>query len=90
MMLFRYCLYGFLKNQRYFEPFFMLVLLQEGLSYTWIGLLVGARDLTVNLLEIPSGVAADAWGRRRAMMASFAAYIVSFVAFALARSPLDL
>jgi MFS family permease len=78
-MLFRFCLYGFLKNQRYFEPFLMLVFLDRGLSFFVIGLLVACRDLTVNLLEIPSGAIADSFGRRRSMMISFVAYIVSFV-----------
>jgi MFS family permease len=77
-MLFRFCLYGFLKNQRYFEPFLMLVFLERGLSFFVIGLLIACRDLTVNLLEIPSGAIADSFGRRRSMMISFVAYIVSF------------
>ena len=66
-MLFRFCLYGFLKNQRYFEPFLMLVFLDRGLSFFVIGLLVACRDVTVNVLEIPSGVVADSFGRRRSM-----------------------
>lgn len=77
-MLFRFCLYGFLKNQRYFEPFLMLIFLDRGLSFFVIGLLLACRDLTVNLLEIPSGALADSFGRRGAMVVSFVAYIVSF------------
>ena len=83
-MLFRFCLYGFLKNQRYFEPFLMLVFLQQGLSYFVIGLLVACRTATVNLLEVPSGVMADVWGRRGCMIFSFVAYIASFLVFAFA------
>lgn len=83
-MLTRFCLYGFLKNQRYFEPFFMLALLAHGLSFFWIGMLYACQSLTLNLLEIPSGTLADGWGRRRCMIASFVAYIVSFLIFALA------
>ncbi len=81
-MLFRFCLYGFLKNQRYFEPFFMLALLAHGLDFFEIGLLYACRSLTLNVLEIPSGVIADQWGRRASMIGSFAAYIVSFLMFA--------
>ena len=77
-MLFRFCLYGFLKNQRYFEPFLMLAFLDRGLSFLVIGLLIACRDLTVNILEIPSGAIADSFGRRRSMMISFVAYIISF------------
>jgi MFS family permease len=83
-MLARFCLYGFLKNQRYFEPFFMLFFLEQGLSFLMIGVLVAARELTVNLFEVPSGAIADSFGRRGSMVLSFAAYIVSFLIFAAA------
>ncbi len=78
-MLKRFSLYGFLKNQRYDEPFLILALLQMGLSYTWIGVLIGVRELTVNLVEIPSGAIADVWGRRKSMMLSFVSYIMYFI-----------
>ena len=81
-MLIRFCLYGFLKNQRYFEPFFVLALLEKGLDFATIGLLVGFRELVVLLLEVPSGAIADVFGRRRAMMLSFSAYALSFLLFA--------
>lgn len=83
-MLFRFSLYGFLKNQRYFEPFLVLVFLEKGLGYFAIGLLISFREVIVNALEIPSGAVADVWGRRRAMILSFAAYIASFTLFGLA------
>lgn len=83
-MLFRFSLYGFLKNQRYFEPFLVLLLLEKGFSFFLIGLLVAFREVTVNLLEIPSGAIADACGRRISMVLSFSAYVVSFLVFALA------
>ncbi len=85
-MLHRFCLYGFLKNQQYFEPFLVLIFLEKGLTFFQIGLLVACRELTVNLFEILSGALADVWGRRRAMILSFCAYIASFVIFALAES----
>lgn len=83
-MIFRFSLYGFLKNQRYFEPFLVLVFLEKGLSYFHIGLLIAVRELCIHLLEVPSGALADTWGRRRSMIASFWAYIASFVGFGLA------
>lgn len=85
-MLFHFSLYGFLKNQRYFEPFLVLFFLDQGLSFTQIGLLVAVRELSANLLEIPSGALADLYGRRRAMIASFVAYILSFLVFATGTS----
>ncbi len=83
-MLRRFSLYGFLKNQRYFEPFLILAFMDKGLSFFAIGLLIAFRELMINLFEVPSGMVADLYGRRRSMMTSFAAYIVSFAIFAAA------
>ena len=82
-MLWRFSLYGFLKNQRYFEPFLLLALRSLDLSFFVIGLLIAFREVTLNLLEIPSGAVADLWGRRRAMKLSFSAYILSFLLFGM-------
>ncbi len=84
-MLARFSLYGFLKNQRYFEPFLLLVFLERGLTFFDIGLLIAFREVTVILLEIPSGAVADVYGRRKSMVLSFVAYIMSFLVFALAQ-----
>ena len=83
-MLWRFSLYGFLKNQRYFEPFLIVILRERGLSFTELGFLFAGRELFVNLFEIPSGAIADLYGRRRAMVASFASYCISFVVLAQA------
>ena len=85
-MLFRFSLYGFLKNQRYYENFLYLAFLDKGLSYFAIGILIGFREVCTNLFEIPSGAVADLYGRRRAMIFSFFAYIASFVIFAASKS----
>jgi len=85
-MIRRFSLYGFLKNQRYFEPFIILFFLQQGLSFTQIGLLIGFRELFVNLLEVPSGALADLYGRRRCMVFSFVAYVASFAIFGLSQT----
>ncbi|MDD2597617.1 MAG: MFS transporter [Kiritimatiellae bacterium] len=82
-MLGRFSLYGFLKNQQYYDPFLILAFRQMGLSFFMIGILVGFRGIIVNLMEIPSGVTADLFGRRKAMILSFVFYIVSFVIFGL-------
>ena len=78
-MIFRFSLYGFLKNQRYFEAFLFLAFLDKGLDFFQIGLLVGFRQLAINLLEIPSGAFADVFGRRRALVLSMSSYIAGFV-----------
>lgn len=85
-LLFRFSLYGFLKNQRYFEPFIVLFFLDQGLSYTLIGVLVAIREFSTNLMEIPSGALADLYGRRRMMILSLTAYLVSFGLFATGHS----
>ncbi len=85
-MIRRFSLYGFLKNQRYFEPFIILFFLQQGLSFTQIGFLIGFRELCVNILEIPSGALADLYGRRRCMVFSFGAYVASFTVFGLSQT----
>ncbi|HOX07857.1 MAG TPA: MFS transporter [Planctomycetota bacterium] len=84
--LWRFCLYGFLKNQQYFENFFMLALLARGLSFTQWGLLIGFSKVCNNLLEIPAGAVADVWGRRRTMIASFVCYIAAFGMLGLSQS----
>jgi MFS family permease len=78
---YQFCAYGFLKNLRFFDPFFMLFLYEIGLSYFQIGLLYSIRQIAVNVLEIPSGIIADAFGRKKSMMFSMSSYIVSFLMF---------
>ena len=80
-MLRRFSLYGFLKNQQYYDPFIVLAFLQMGLSYTLIGVLIAFREIMVNLMEIPTGAIADLFGRRKSMILSFASYILSFTTF---------
>jgi len=84
-MIRRFSLYGFLKNQRYFEPFIILFFLQQGLSFTQIGFLIAFRELFINLMEIPSGAVADLFGRRRSMILAFVSYIISFIIFGLSQ-----
>ena len=79
----RFAAYGFLKNLRFFDPFIILIFREAGLSFLQIGLLYSIRDLATNILEIPTGVFADAFGRRKAMIMAFASYLISFVIFYL-------
>ena len=89
-MIARFCLYSVLKNLRFFEPFFLLYLLAgpehggPALSYVEIGALIGFQKLVTATLETPSGVAADRWGRRRALALCFATYVVAFPLYAWA------
>ncbi|NOX45302.1 MAG: MFS transporter [Caldiserica bacterium] len=80
-MYHKFRLYGFLKNLRFFDPFIILFFREMGLSFFEIGALFSIRELATNFLEIPTGVVADAFGRRKAMLASFTSYILSFLIF---------
>lgn len=77
----KFSAYGFLKNLRFFDPFIVLFFLDTGLKFFEIGLLISFREIVINVLEIPSGITADSLGRRKSMILSFAAYIVSFIIF---------
>lgn len=78
---YRFCLYGFLKNLRFFEPFLILFFLEKGLSFLQIGILYSILEITRNIFEIPSGFLSDILGRRKTLASSFGVYIVSFVVF---------
>ncbi len=80
---YKFCLYGFLKNLRFFEPFLIIFFLQKGLSYLEIGSLYAIREVGINIFEIPSGVVADALGRRRTLATTFLIYILAFILFYL-------
>ena len=82
-MIFRFSLYGFLKNQRYFEPFMMLFLLGGGNSFASVGFLIGFREFCINATNIPAGAIADLYGRRRCMLVSYLAYMIAFLCFGL-------
>ena len=83
---YRFCLYGFFKNLRFFEAFLILFFLEKGLSFVAIGTLYALREIVVNIFEIPSGVIADSFGRRRTMILSLVFYILSFIVFFLAET----
>ena len=78
---YKFCFYGFLKNLRFFDAFFILFLIEKGLSFTQIGSLYALREITTNLFEIPSGIIADSFGRKRALITSLLVYILSFLIF---------
>lgn len=80
---YKFCFYGFLKNLRFFDAFFILFLLEKGLSFTQIGILYAVREIVVNISEIPSGIIADTYGRKRALMAALLFFMISFLVFYL-------
>jgi MFS family permease len=81
VMYHKFRAYGFLKNLRFFDPFIILFFREAGLSFLQIGALFSIREIAINILEVPTGVIADAYGRKKAMLASFTSYLISFALF---------
>lgn len=52
-----------------------------GLSFLQIGSLFSIREISTNILEIPTGVIADTYGRRKSMIFAFSSYLISFFIF---------
>jgi len=77
----KFGLYGLLKNLKFFEPFLYIFFLSLGFSYFQIGSLISIREITKNILEVPSGVFADNYGRKKSLQICFTLYILSFVLF---------
>ncbi len=81
IQFYKFCLYGFLKNLRFFEPFLILYLNSQGISFLQIGTLYAIREIVRNVFEIPSGIIADGIGKRKALIFAFVAYLFSFSVF---------
>lgn len=78
--------YGLLKNLKWFEPYLLLFLLAQQISFFQVGILFAVRETIIYLFEIPSGVIADRYGKKKELLVSFGFYILSFVFFFIARS----
>ena len=78
---YKFCLYGFFKNLRFFEPFLILFFLEKDISFLQVGIIYSIREILINILEIPSGILADAFGRKKTLISSFVFYIISFLIF---------
>ena len=82
----KFCTYGFLKNLKFFEPYLIIFLMSKGLNLFEIGILISIREVIVNLFEIPSGIIADYFGRKKEMYMCFGFYIASFGVFFITES----
>ena len=81
-MIVRFCLYSIFKNLRFADPFLILFLRHLEYPFLEIGSVLGFQHLVTGILELPLGVLADRWGRRRSLAAGFLFYAVSFAVFA--------
>ena len=77
----RFCLYGFLKNLRFYEAYLLLFLLSQNINLFEIGVLVAIREIIVAIFEVPSGMVADYFGRKKELCCCFVFYIIAFVLF---------
>ncbi len=77
----KFCAYGFLKNLKFFEPYLIIYLMGNNVNLFQIGILIAIREVIVNIFEIPSGIIADYFGRKKEMYFCFSFYIISFVFF---------
>ena len=82
----KFCAYGFLKNLRFFDAFLILFLLDKGMSYTQIGTLYAVREIITNLFEIPSGLIADNYGRKKSLAGALLIFTLSFLIFWLSNN----
>ncbi len=82
----KFCLYGFLKNLKFFEPYLIIYLMSNNINLFQIGVLIAVRELIVNVFEIPSGLIADYFGRKKELYFCFGFYIAAFIAFFLTDS----
>jgi len=83
LQYYKFCLYGFFKNLRFFEAFLILFFLENGLNFLQIGILYSIREIVLVVMEIPSGLLADTFGRRKTLATAFLIYAVSFIGFSL-------
>lgn len=77
----KFCLYGFFKNLTFFEPYLLIYLMGLGLSLFEVGLLFAIREAITYVFEVPSGIIADHYGKKKELLMCFVFYLVSFALF---------
>ncbi|MCM1988479.1 MFS transporter [Oceanirhabdus seepicola] len=77
----KFCFYGFFKNLKFFEPYLIVYLLSMGLNLIDIGGLIALKEIIIYVFEIPSGVIADIYGKKKELVMCFIFYIISFILF---------
>ena len=86
IQIWKFSFYGFFKNLRFFEPYLYIYFISLGFSLFYIGILFAIREITVYILEVPTGVFADNYGKKKSLYLCFTSYIISFVLFFLSKS----
>lgn len=85
--VYKFGFYGFFKNLKFFEPYLLIIFLAIGFDlFTW-GLLMMVQEILTYVLEVPSGVLADKYGKKMVMMLCFVWYIISFILYFFGLDP---
>lgn len=77
----KFSFYGLLKNLEFFEPYLLIYLLGLGLTLFQVGILFAVREAIIYIFEVPSGIFADQYGKKRELMICFTFYMISFAIF---------
>ncbi len=84
-LMWKFRLYGFFKNLRFFEPYLIVMLLiylgDSDFPLLTIGTLFLVQEVFTYLFEIPSGILADKFGRKNELLLCFIFYVSSFVLY---------
>lgn len=81
IQIWKFCFYGFFKNLTFFEPYLLIYLLGLGFNLFNIGILMAIREAITYVFEVPSGIIADHYGKKKELLMCFVFYIISFVFF---------
>ncbi|WDV46283.1 MFS transporter [Clostridiaceae bacterium M8S5] len=79
VQIWKFCFYGFFKNLKFFEPYLIIYLISMKLNLFQIGILFSMREGITYIFEVPSGIIADHYGKKRELLMCFVFYIISFV-----------
>lgn len=79
--IWKFCFYGLLKNSKFFEPYLFIYLMAMGMNLFQIGTLISIREVITYVFEVPSGIFADNYGKKRELMICFTFYMISFIFF---------
>lgn len=79
----KFYLASFLKNQTYFAPIMVLFFQDLGLNYSQIFWVFTIGSIFLFLIEIPTGIFADLYGKRRSLVLSKFFIFLSYILFGL-------
>jgi len=75
----KFCMYGFFKNLKFFEPYLLVYLSVAGLNLFQIGILISVRAAITIIFEVPSALIADFYGKKKELLICFLFYMMSFI-----------